>query len=147
MNIIFKAIRHDDIIDSHVKSKCNLVYSLYQYTNTSPHWKVKYEVGTVSLYRRAAGAWKWNRLILNKYVAADVHTAGVHENGNYWEPTGPMGIPWEWERKCWWKWDWDGNECGGNGISTDISLSTHVKQLVTRCKRRQLFAGSSVFIS
>jgi len=24
-------------------------------------------------------------------------TRGVHGNGEDWDPTGPMGFPWEWE--------------------------------------------------
>ena len=26
-----------------------------------------------------------------------LYTRGVHGNGEDWDPTGPMGFPWEWE--------------------------------------------------
>ena len=51
----------------------------------------------------------------------------MHGNGEDWDPMGPMGFPWEWEKDQ----PWDGNgmgmgiKCMGMGVKTwELSPAT-----------------------
>jgi len=46
---------------------------------------------------------------------------GVHGNGKPWDPMGPMGFPWEWERFSIFhrELNGNGNQVHGNGNAVD----------------------------